>query len=350
MFKKESKTGAVTNKKSGLSDTNALLVITLVIFVLMYTGAITILGGQFTKWQTFFNILNGNAYLIILACGMSIVMICGGIDISLGGLTGLVTVACAVYLDEKGGSILVSVGIAICIGLAFGIVQGFLVAYLDIQPFIVSLAGMFFARGLAHIIRSAPFNVASETFNSLKETRIYISFLGSVNKKGVFVPAYIEIGVIIAICVAALMFMMMKWTRLGRNFYAVGGNRHSALMLGINVKRTKFLSHIICSLLGGLGAYVYFLHIGSGSGSNASGAEMDAIASSIIGGVMLTGGVGNIMGTFFGVLSLATIKSIVSAAGFNDPWWTNITVAIMLCFFLVIQSVVMARKKKAAKK
>lgn len=346
MFKKNTANETSSRKKAGLSDTNSLLVITLIIFVLMYVGAITILGGQFTKWQTFFNILNGNAYMIILACGMSIVMICGGIDISLGGLTGLVTVACAVYLDDHGGSIPVAIGLAILIGLAFGLVQGLLVAYLDIQPFIVSLAGMFFARGLAHIIRSAPFNVASESFNALKETRIYISFLGSVNKKGVFVPAYIEIGVIVALAVVIIMFSVMKWTRLGRYFYAVGGNKHSALMLGINVKRTKFLSHLICSLLGGLGAFIYFLHIGSGSGSNASGAEMDAIASSIIGGVMLTGGVGNLIGTFFGVLSLATIKSIVSAAGFDDPWWTNITVAIMLCFFLVIQSVVMARKKK----
>lgn len=349
MFKK-SKTNVTVKKKTGLSDTNSLLIITLIIFVVMYILAITILGGQFTKWQTFFNMLNINAYLIILSCAMSIVMISGGIDISLGGLTGLITVVCGVYLDEHNGSVFGSLMIALAIGLAFGLVQGALVAYLDIQPFIVSLAGMFFARGLAHIIHSAPFNVESEAFNKLKETRINISFLGSTNKKGIFVPAYIEIGVIVALGVVILMFAVLKWTKLGRNFYAVGGNKHSALMLGINVKKTKFLSHIICSVLGGLGGYIYFLHIASASGSNASGAEMDAIASSIIGGTMLTGGVGNLVGTLFGVMSLATIKNIVSAAGFDDPWWTNITVAIMLCLFLVIQSVVMGRKKKASKK
>lgn len=118
-------------------------------------------------------------------------------------------------------------------------------------------------------------------------------------------------------------------------------------MLGINVKRTKFLAHLLCSVLAGIGGFVYFLHVGSGSPSHASGAEMNAIASSIIGGTLLTGGVGNIVGTFFGVLSLGTIKNIVSSLGLDDAWWTNITVAAMICLFLVIQSVVLMRKNKA---
>jgi simple sugar transport system permease protein len=106
----------------------------------------------------------------------------------------------------------------------------------------------------------------------------------------------------------------------------------------------------MCGILAGIGGYVYFLHVGSGAASHASGAEMNAIASSIIGGTMLTGGVGNIIGTLFGVLSLATIQSIVSSAGFDQAWWTGITVAGMLCLFLVVQSIVIARKKKSLKK
>ena len=117
-------------------------------------------------------------------------------------------------------------------------------------------------------------------------------------------------------------------------------------MLGLNVKRTKFIAHLLCGILAGIGGFVYFLHVGSGSPSHASGAEMNAIASSIIGGTMLTGGVGNIIGTFFGVLSLSTIQNIVSSAGLDQAWWTGITVAAMLCLFLVIQSVVMAVRKK----
>ena len=339
-----------SQKFKDMTDTGLLLTITIVVFFLMYIGAIIFQGKGFLKPQTFFNILNANAALIILSCGMSTVMITGGIDISVGGVTALISMCCAVYLDYKGGNVLVSMLIAVAIGLAYGLVQGYLVAYLEIQPFIVSLAGMFFARGMTTIVNTNPFNVENEAFVALKNTRIIVPGMGSINKKGVYVNAYVEIGVIVAILVVIIMFCILRWTKLGRSFYAVGGNRQSALMLGINVKMTVFMSHIICSLLAGIGGYVYFLHVGSGAVTHAQGAEMNAIASSIIGGTMLTGGVGNIIGTFFGVLSLSTIQKIVSSAGLDQAWWTGITIAVMLCLFLVIQSVVMARKKMAIKK
>ncbi len=342
----DKKKSSIFNK---MNDTSLLLTITIVIFVLMYIGAILFQGGGFTKPQMFFNILNANAALIITATGMSIVMISGGIDISVGGVVALVSMSCAVFIDQKGGSIVGSIFLALFIGVAYGLVQGFLVAYLDIQPFIVSLAGMFFARGMTTIVNTAPFNVADPRFMALKDTRINVPFMGSVNKKGVYVPAYVEIGVIVALIIMVILFIVLRWTKLGRSFYAVGGNKQSALMMGINVKRTKFLSHLICSTLAGIGGYVYFLHVGSGSASHAMGMEMNAIASSIIGGTMLTGGVGNIIGTLFGVLSLSTIQNIVASAGLDEAWWTGITIAAMLCIFLLIQSVVMAQKNKVLK-
>lgn len=346
--KKTPESGA--KKRGGLrnlSDTNLLLLITVTVFLVMYIGAIIFLGEGFRKPQTFLNILNAQSALLITACGMSVVMITGGIDISVGGVVALVSMSCAVYLDYHDGSIVGSILIALGIGLAFGLVQGFLVAYLDIQPFIVTLAGMFFARGMTTIVHTNPFNVANETFVALKDTRIVVPGLGSVNRIGKYVDAYVNIGVIVALILIVVLFCVLRWTKLGRGFYAVGGNRQSALMLGINVKRTRFLAHIICSLLAGIGGYVYFLYVGSGSASHASGMEMNAIASSIIGGTMLTGGVGNILGSAVGVLSLSTIQNIVSSAGFDQPWWTGITIAAMLCLFLVIQSVVMLRKKKS---
>ena len=333
--------GSFLDKMNNLTDTNLLLTITIIIFFLMYIGAMIFQGGGFLKPQQFFNLLNTNAALIVLACGLSLVMITGGIDISVGGVTALVSMCCAVYLDQMGGNVFVSILIALAIGLAFGAFQGFLVAYLDIQPFIVTLAGMFFARGMTTIVNTKPFNVANEAFTKLKMARVIIPGLGSANRKGDYIDAYVELIVVV------IMFCLLRWTKLGRSFYAVGGNRQSALMLGINVKRTRFLSHLICGLLAGIGGYVYFLHVGSGSPSHATGAEMDAIASSIIGGTMLTGGVGNIAGTLFGVMSLGTILQIVSAAGLGEAWWVGITRAAMLCLFLVVQSVVMARKKKA---
>ena len=332
-----------------MSDTNILLTITITVFLLMYIGAVLIQGGAFAKPQMFFNILNANAALIITSVGMSIVMICGGIDISVGGVVALVSMCCAVHLDHHGGSVFTSILIALGIGLAFGIVQGYLVAYLDIQPFIVSLAGMFFARGMTTIVNTAPFNVENAEFKQLMDTRIIVPGMGSTTRKGVYVDATVEPGVIVAILLVILLFVVLRWTKTGRSFYAVGGNRQSALMLGINVKRTRFISHLICSTLAGIAGYVYFLHVGSGSASHAMGMEMNAIASSIIGGTLLTGGVGNIIGTLFGVLSLNTIQNIVSNAGLGQAWWTGITIASMLCIFLVIQSVVMTQKKRALK-
>ncbi|MBO5208172.1 MAG: sugar ABC transporter permease YjfF [Lachnospiraceae bacterium] len=347
---KSNKTAAsgnsLMNRMKNISDTNLLLTITIVVFFVMYIGAIVFQGAGFLKPQTFFNILNANAALIILSCGLSLVMITGSIDISVGGITALVSMCCAVYLDYKGGNLVVSMLIAVAIGLAFGLFQGFLIAYLDIQPFIVTLAGMFFARGMTTIVNTKPFNVENEAFNTLKMTRIVVPGMGSVNKLGKYVNAYVEIGVIVALIVVIALFCVLRWTKLGRSFYALGGNKQSALMLGINVKRTKFIAHLLCGILAGIGGFVYFLHVGSGSASHATGAEMDAIASSIIGGTMLTGGVGNIIGTFFGVLSLSTIQNIVSSAGLDQAWWTGITRAVMLCLFLVIQSVVMTMRKK----
>ena len=335
------------NKIKAMNDTRLLMTITIVIFLLMYMGAIIFQGGGFRKPQNLFNILNANAAPIILSVGMSIVMVCGSIDISVGGVTALCCMCCAVNLDMQGGNVFTAFLISIGVGLAFGIVQGALVAYLRIQPFIVTLAGMFFARGMTTIVNSKPFNVENPDFVALKDTRIIIPGLGSYNKKGIYIDAYIELGVIVALLVVAVLFFVMLKTRMGRAFYAVGGNEQSALMLGINTKRTKFVAHVLCGLLAGIGGFVYFLHIGSGSPSHASGAEMNAIASSIIGGTMLTGGVGNVLGTFFGVLTLATIQNIVASAGLDASWWTGITIAAMLCLFLVIQSVVISQKKKA---
>lgn len=340
---------ALSERISNLTDTNLLLTITIVVFFAMYIGAIVFQGKGFLKPQTFFNILNANAALIIASCGMSLVMITGGIDISVGGVAALVSMCCAVYLDFHNGSVFGAILISLAIGLGFGLVQGFLVAYLDIQPFIVTLAGMFFARGMTTIVNTNPFNVANEAFVAVKETRIIIPGMGTVNKLGKYVDAYVEIGVVVALIIVIALFCVLRWTKLGRAFYAVGGNKQSALMLGINVKRTKFISHLLCGILAGIGGFVYFMHVGSGSASHASGMEMNAIASSIIGGTMLTGGVGNIIGTFFGVLSLSTIQNIVSSAGLDQAWWTGITIAAMLCLFLVIQSIVMARKKRTLK-
>jgi len=336
-----------SKRKESLTDTAFLLTITISMFIIIYALSIIFLGDKgFSKIQMFFNLFNENAALIIIACGLSIVMITGSIDISVGGSTALICTSCIVCLNNYGFNFVTALILALAIGIAFGAIQGFLVAYLDMQPFIVTLAGMFLGRGLVALIEVNQIQVSNAGFEAMSGARIMIPFLGDLNKKGVFIQSKLEYGVIVAIIIVFLMFWLLKKTKLGRSFYAVGGNSQSALMLGINVKRTKFYAHLLCGLLAGIGGFIYVFHTRSGSVQQATGLEMDAIAASIIGGTLLTGGVGNIFGTLFGVLANGIVLLVVTAIGSQDPWWPQITRAAMLCFFIVLQSIICSRKKK----
>ncbi len=332
--------------KQPISNTSLLLTITICTFVAMYVFAMIVWGGGFLNPQQFFNIFNNNAYLIIISCGLTLVMISGGIDISVGGQIALITMTTVCMMENKGSSVFGAFIVAIAIGLAFGIVQGFFVSYLKIQPFIVTLAGMFFAKGMTTIVSVNPVTVkANETFLKIKDAYLNLP-IGTYARNGNFIPSYLEIGAIVAIVIVLIMWAVLKWTRIGRNFYAIGGNSESALMLGINVQRTRFMAYVICGLLAGIAGFVYLLHTGAGNASNADGAEMEAIASSIIGGTLLTGGVGSVIGTLFGVMSLKTINTIVIASGLTQPWWQKITTGLMLCFFILLQSVILSSRKK----
>ena len=328
-----------------LSNTSLLLTITVCTFFGMYLLGMIIWQGGFLNPQQFFNLFNNNAYLIVIACGLTIVMITGGIDISVGGTIALITMTTVVVMEDFGGGIFTSILISLGIGLAMGLVQGYFIAYLKIQPFIVTLAGMFFTRGMTTIVSKVPRTAANAAFVALKDHYIYIPFIG-IHKHGNWIPSYIEIGAIISIVVLVALWATLRWTRLGRNLYAVGGNSESALMLGINVQRTQFISYILCGILAGIGGFVYLTHTGAGNASNASGAEMQAIASSIIGGTLLSGGVGSVIGTLFGVLSLKTINIIVIASGLREPYWQSITTGLMLAFFILLQSVILSQRKK----
>jgi simple sugar transport system permease protein len=332
-------------KRESLTDTNLLLAVTIGIFAAMYIFSIVAFGGGFRRPQQFLNLFNENTALIIISCGLSVVMVGGGIDISVGGITALVCMSCVVCMDDRGFGVFSSLLLALVIGLAFGVVQGFLISYLEIQPFIVTLAGMFFARGATTMVEVKPRSVQNEAFNLLRKTELTIPGLGYEARNGNYIDATIELGVVIALLVVVVVFCILKWTRFGRNLYAVGGNVQSALMLGINVKRSKFCSYLLSGLLAGIGGYVYLMHTGSGSVTQATGAEMKAIAASIIGGTLLTGGVGNVIGTPFGVLAQGTINNIVVALRLEGPWWQGITTGIMLCFFIVLQSLILRNRR-----
>ncbi len=334
-------------QREPLTDTQLLMTITICIFFGMYFLAMAVWGGGFLRWQQLFDMLNNNAALIIVSCGLTVVMIGGGIDISVGGVTALVVMSCIVHMNG-GGSILTAALLALFIGLTFGLVQGFLISYLEIQPFIITLAGMFFARGMTTIVSLEPQKIAHEGFKQLMKTKLEIPMLGYTAKNGNLIPARVEMGVIVALLIVLVIAVVLRRSRLGRNFYAMGGNSQSALMLGVNVKRTRFFSYLISGLLSGIAGFVFMMHTGAGNATNAAGAEMNAIASSIIGGTLLTGGVGNVIGTLFGVLTLTTIKAIVTVSGLRDPWWQSITTGAMLCFFIVLQSLVLSNRGKGS--
>ena len=334
-----------------LSDAQMLMLISIGIFFAMYIMAMLTLGGGFLKPQQIFDLLNDNAALIIISCSLTIVMIGGGINISVGGVIGFTVMSCALFLNKNGIenstlSILMTLLLALGIGLGFGVLQGFLVSYLDIQPFIVTLAGMFLARGLTTMLSVNPVKVEHAGFLALVKSKLKISWLGYVAQNGNLIPAKIEIGAIVAICVVILMALLLRYSRLGRHIYAVGGSRQSALMLGINVKRTIFLSYVISGLLSGLAGFVFLMHKPAGNASVAMRSEMDAIAASIIGGTLLTGGVGNVIGTFFGAMILATIQKIIALSPLNASWWQEMANGAMLGFFIILQSVVLSARSK----
>jgi simple sugar transport system permease protein len=325
--------------KEALSNSNLLFIIAAVIFVLMYGFAILRYPESFLQFQTFFDLFSLNAPLIILTLGISIVMIGGGIDISVGAVTGLVTMCCAVLLESKGGNAGGAMLLALGIGITFGALQGYLISYLEIQPFIITLAGMFLANGLLTTIHKDPINVTNEGFVALRDFNIVIPFLGNSNRLGNFIPLEIKLGTAVVLVLIVLLVVLMKWSRFGRNLYAVGGNSQSALMLGINVRKTKFMSYLLCGALSGIAGFVYIMTTGAGNVGNASGFEMKAIAASIIGGTMLTGGVGNLIGSPIGALTLLTINELIRAAGVNSNFQAIVS-GLLLYLFIVLQSVV----------
>lgn len=336
-------------KKIKIQSSNILLLITVCLFVVMYGAGCIVYGDKgFAHLQTFLNILINNAGLICIACGTTMVMLTGGIDISVGSLTAMDCMFLAVGIETwkmKSPTLMVLV---ILIGLVFGLFQGFCIAYLDIQPFIVTMAGLFFARGMTAVICKEQVSIVSDKlFVALSSTKLSLPFGGYVNKKGVLQVPFLRVSVIIALICVVITYLILKYTKFGRAIYAVGGNQQSASLMGLNVKKTKMLTHVVASLFASIGGIMYCLNTMCGTTTQATGLEMDAISSAVIGGTLLTGGVGNVVGTLFGVLINGTISSLVKSNGKLISSWANIITAILLCFFIVLQAVFAKIKERA---
>ena len=339
-------------KKIRINSNTIMLLITIALFAVLYSaGCVMYAAKDFGRLQNFFNILINNAGLLIVACGITCVMLTGGIDISVGSVVAMTCMFMSVGLAEWGMSSGVLIVLILLIGVVFGAVQGFCIAYLEIQPFIVTMAGLFFARGMTSVISTEQVSVPFDSwFGQLSQIKVSMPFeIGAyMNKKGVMMVPYVRITVVVALVVVLITFLMLRYTKFGRALYAVGGNQQSATLMGLNVKKTRLMSHVLCSFYATLGGLCFCLNTMCGTPTQATGMEMDAISSAVIGGTLLTGGVGNVIGTFFGVLINGTISSLVKFNGKLVASWSNIITAILLCFFILLQAV-FARIKESKK-
>ncbi|MGP3912277.1 galactofuranose ABC transporter, permease protein YjfF [Nonomuraea sp. 10N515B] len=302
-------------------------------------AAMFVVGGiryeGFATGQIILNVFIDNAFLLVVAVGMTFVILTGGIDLSVGSVVALSTMISASLMAGPGWPPYLVVPLVLAIGSGLGLVMGYIVHAFDIQPFIVTLAGMFLARGLCYTIGTDSIPIEDATFTAFAQTRIDL-----------FADMWISPSVIIALVVVGVAVYVLHYTRLGRSVYATGGSEQSALLMGLPVGRTKIAVYTIsgfCSALGGVLLSFYML---SGYGLHAVGMELDAIAAVVIGGTLLTGGTGFLLGTVLGVLVLGLIQTIISFEGTLSSWWTKIFIGLLLFVFILLQRLFSSRSRR----
>jgi galactofuranose transport system permease protein len=315
---------------------NAPLLTTITIFVVAYFVAGRVYPAM-QKPQVFFNLFINNAALLIVSIGMTLVIITGGIDLSVGGVIALTSVASAALLRD-GASPIVVMPLMIVMGTLFGLGLGSIIHFFKVQPFIVTLMGMYFARGLAYIISLDAVPIENAAYKSVGLTPLYIPLIPNA-----YVYLYALVGPILLIVAIYLSF----FTRFGRTIYAIGNNEQSARLMGLPAGRTKIAVYAFSGFCSSLAGIVWSVALLSGYGQYAPSMELDAIAAVVIGGTMLTGGVGNVIGTAFGVLITGTIISILQFNGTLSSWWTRIVVGVLTLIFIGIQSFLYRRGKRS---
>ncbi len=314
--------------------------VTVILFLVLYGIGMAMYNG-FTKPQVFCNLLIDNAALIIVTVGVTFTIITGGggIDISVGSVVALVCMCLAYLLQNTSIPIPVVVAMVLCIGLAVGFVQGYLISVFKMQPFIVTLAGLFFCRGMTAVISRDTITIDNPTYVAIASERISL-----------FGNGFISVGAVVALIVLIIAIIVLKYTKFGRTLFAIGGNENSASLMGLPVTRTKICAYVISGFCAALGGVVYSWIMLSGYTLHAMGMEMDAIASSVIGGTLLTGGVAFMPGTIFGVLIQGIILTFITFQGTLSAWWTKIVVGALLCLFIIMQALITEHKNKLISK
>lgn len=307
------------------------LAATIALFAAMATlGSVRYTG--FFSAQVFLNLLIDNACLIIVAVGMTFVILSGGIDLSVGAVVALTTMVFASLVERHGWSPAAAVPVVLLMGTLFGAFMGFLIERFRLQPFIVTLAGMFLARGLCYLISIDSISITHEGYSELAQWRLQLTETASISLGALIAIAVVLAGVFIAHC-----------TPFGRAVYAVGGSEHSAVLMGLPVRSTLVGVYTLSGFCSALAGVVFTFYMLSGYGLHAVGMELDAIAAVVIGGTLLTGGVGYVAGTLFGVLMLGIIQTLISFDGTLSSWWTRIAVGVLLFVFCLLQRLLTRR-------
>lgn len=295
----------------------------LVLFIVMFTAVVARYDFA-SPTQVFLNLLVDNAYLIVLAVGMTFVILTGGIDLSVGSVVALSTVILATAL-KAGWPMPLAVGAVLVVGPLLGLMMGLVIEYFDVQPFIATLAGMFLARGLCYVISVDTLPIKDQTLRQFGLNYVYL-----------YEDKFIRWTVVAALVVVVIAVYVLHQTRFGRTVYAVGGNRQSAQLMGLNASRARVSVYAISGLCAAFAGLLLGVQKLSGYSLNGIGLELDAIAAAVIGGVLLSGGVGFVLGSLIGVLVLGTIQTFVTAANL-DSYWTRIMTGVLLLMFVLVQ-------------
>ncbi len=300
------------------------LLATAAVLIALFVTA-SILYPSFGSMRVVANLFSDNAVLGVVAVGMTFVILSGGIDLSVGSVVAFTTVLIGT-LAGKGMHPLLGILLALFLGTLFGRIQGALIQRYDLPAFLVTLGGMFFARGMAFVVNMQSIGISHPFYSRLQDLSIP---LGG--------RAQLSAVAMIFLALFAVAFFVAHYTVFGRNVYAIGGSLDSARLMGLPVSRTRPSVYAVSGFCSALAGVVATLYTGSGNPAMSSGLELDAIASVVIGGTLLTGGVGYLAGTFLGVLIFGTIQSALVFDGRLNSWWLRIAVGTLLLAFILLQ-------------
>ncbi|MFF5519539.1 galactofuranose ABC transporter, permease protein YjfF [Streptomyces coeruleorubidus] len=317
-----------------LGDPRLPVLVTAALFIAMYVGGLSRYQNYgFAEPQVFLNLFIDNGYLLVAAIGATFVIMSGGIDLSVGSVIGFTTMFTAWLVERQGLPLLLVVPLALAVGAFGGFLMGYVIHNFEIQPFIVTLAGLFLFRGLCLVISKESISINDASVGTLAQTRVSLGM------------GELSIGALVALIVLAVACYVLHYTRFGRRVYAIGGNEQSALLMGLPLGGTKIAVYTVSGFCSALAGLLFMLYIQSGDPLHAVGMELDAIAAVVIGGTLLTGGSGYVLGTLFGVLVLGLIKSVITFEGTLSSWWTKIATGVLLCAFILIQRTMTSRRK-----